>query len=334
MNLDDLMAVWRSQDAAPLHGVNQTLLQLALRQDEAKLQKERRRERWIIYVFSAGIVAAMALFLAMMIYFHRHRPKSGDRLGLRPSDRRRGRRPARGGRDVCGPPARRRGASNALASRFEINSTGVSRSSTIRATIARETLVSVLLGGICPTAILLLIHRINEKSISDDGYMLVSADLHPRLVGGEQRLVNPPPGTGCVAAQAPAGGVAEGARCSVDSRLEMSAMSIRSAASLSNLARARTRAPSARKSNHVLCQNCVTCTSETTVKHRDLRGDVDAYRCCVKALNRSALVGVGVRQHARPESISKRAPSTTRTSLRLSGINSLPEGGEPCKSKL
>ncbi len=32
--------------------------------------------------------------------------------------------------------------------------------------------------------------------------------------------------------------------------------------------------------------------------------------------------------------LSKRAPSTTRTSLRMSGINSLPEGGEPCKSKL
>jgi hypothetical protein len=29
------------------------------------------------------------------------------------------------------------------------------------------------------------------------------------------------------------------------------------------------------------------------------------------------LVGFGVRQHARAESISKRAPSTTRTSLRL-----------------
>ena len=39
MNLDDLMAVWQSQDAAPLHGVNETLLQLALRQDEAKLRE-------------------------------------------------------------------------------------------------------------------------------------------------------------------------------------------------------------------------------------------------------------------------------------------------------
>ena len=56
---------------------------------------------------------------------------------------------------------------------------------------------------------------------------------------------------------------------------------------------------------------------ETPVKHRRLRGHVDAYRCCVKSLIGSALVGFDVRQHARAESISKRAPSTTRTSLRL-----------------
>src|SRR5687768_879182 len=73
MNLDDLMAVWRSQNAAPLHGVNQTLLHLALRQEEAKLQKSRRIERWIIYVFSAGCVVGMAVFLSMMINFLGHR---------------------------------------------------------------------------------------------------------------------------------------------------------------------------------------------------------------------------------------------------------------------
>lgn len=44
MNLDDLMEVWRSQDAAPLHGVNKTLLRLALRQDEATLPRKRRLE--------------------------------------------------------------------------------------------------------------------------------------------------------------------------------------------------------------------------------------------------------------------------------------------------
>jgi hypothetical protein len=40
MNLYDLMEVWRSQDAAPMHGVNETLLRLALRQDEANLRGE------------------------------------------------------------------------------------------------------------------------------------------------------------------------------------------------------------------------------------------------------------------------------------------------------
>ena len=68
MNLDDLMAVWRSQDVAPLHGVNETLLRLALQQDEAKLQKERRIERWITYVISAVLVAVMAVFLSIMVY--------------------------------------------------------------------------------------------------------------------------------------------------------------------------------------------------------------------------------------------------------------------------
>jgi hypothetical protein len=68
MNVDELMSVWRSQDAAPLHGVDKTLLHLALRQDEAKLQKERRMERWITYVGSAGLVACMAVFLFIMIY--------------------------------------------------------------------------------------------------------------------------------------------------------------------------------------------------------------------------------------------------------------------------
>ncbi len=67
MNLDDLMAVWRSQDAAPLHGVDKTLLHLALRQDEAKLHKERRIERGITYFSSAGLVAVMAVFLFIMI---------------------------------------------------------------------------------------------------------------------------------------------------------------------------------------------------------------------------------------------------------------------------
>jgi len=50
--------------------------------------------------------------------------------------------------------------------------------------------------------------------------------------------------------------------------------------------------------------------SETPVTYRDLRRHSDAHQCCGKSLVRSALVRVGVRQQARPESISKRAPSS------------------------
>ena len=67
MNLDDLMAAWQSQNATALHGVDQTLLDQALRHEQAKLQKQRRIERWFIYITSAFFVGAMGLFLAIMI---------------------------------------------------------------------------------------------------------------------------------------------------------------------------------------------------------------------------------------------------------------------------
>ena len=72
-----------------------------------------------------------------------------------------------------------------------------------------------------------------------------------------------------------------------------------------------------------LCQT----PRETLVKHRDLQGHSETHRCCVKPLMGSALVRVGVRQHAQPESISKRAPSTTLTSLRVFRISSLQASG-------
>ena len=66
MNLDDLMDVWRAQDTSPLG--EKTLLHLALRQHQAKLQKQRRAERWIIYVMCLLLAGALALFLGIMIY--------------------------------------------------------------------------------------------------------------------------------------------------------------------------------------------------------------------------------------------------------------------------
>ena len=180
MNLDELMAVWRSQDAAPLHGLNETQLRLALRQDEAKQQKWRRIERWIIYVLSAGVVAGMALFLANMILLMIYRD---DMNGLT-------------GWDLVLPVV---GAAAALISgraiyvghraqalreqRFgESLRDQLNRSIAqldYQATTLHRTLmlVIVLLTGICPIALLLALSRLNEKSFSDDGYMTVWLSL-------------------------------------------------------------------------------------------------------------------------------------------------------------
>lgn len=67
MNLDDLMEVWRSQDASPLHGVNEAVVRLALRQDQAKLQRLRRGLRWFAYVLTAVVFAGMTRDLSVMM---------------------------------------------------------------------------------------------------------------------------------------------------------------------------------------------------------------------------------------------------------------------------
>ena len=145
MNLDDLMAVWRSQDAAPLHGVDKTLLHLALRQDEAKLQKERRRERWIIYVFSAGLVAGMAVFLGMMILTRERKVMTGWDFAIGIG----GAAAAllAGGAMYVGHRAQaRREQRFGESLRDQLNRRIAQLDD--RATIARATLVIVLLGGV------------------------------------------------------------------------------------------------------------------------------------------------------------------------------------------
>jgi hypothetical protein len=67
MNLDDLMAVWKSQDSAPMHGVNETLLRLALRQDEAKVQRQLRAARTIVTIGGLVLVGWNAVYLFFMI---------------------------------------------------------------------------------------------------------------------------------------------------------------------------------------------------------------------------------------------------------------------------
>ena len=67
MNLDDLMEVWRSQEVSPLHGVNETLLRLALRQDQAKLQAMWRRQKRFNYFGMALTIAALIFFIFILI---------------------------------------------------------------------------------------------------------------------------------------------------------------------------------------------------------------------------------------------------------------------------
>lgn len=177
MNLDELMAVWKTQDVAPLHDVNRTLLHLALRQDEAKTQKARRLERWMVYVFGTGVAAGMAVFFSMMIYFREHRPEkavTGWDLALPIF----GAAAAllAGGAIYRGHRAQvRREQSFGESLRDQLNRRIAQLD--YAATSARQTsiLVMVLLGGICPAAIIFLGMRVNGKSISDDGYLTVTS---------------------------------------------------------------------------------------------------------------------------------------------------------------
>lgn len=174
MNLDDLMAVWRSQDGAPLHGVNETLLRLALQQDEAKLQKERRIERGITYVMSAVLVAVMAVFLSIMVYDDDPRtdwdfaiPIVGVAAAL-----------LWGGAMYVSHRAqalRERSVGESLRDQLNRSIAQLDyQATTLHGTLM---LVIVLLGGICPIALLLALSRLNEKSFSDDGYMIVWLSL-------------------------------------------------------------------------------------------------------------------------------------------------------------
>lgn len=174
MNLDDLMEVWQSQETAPLHGVNETLLRLALREDEARLQKRRRRERWVIYVASVGIFAAMAFFLVVMIY-----PRDDDVLtgwdyvipivgaafallwggAMYVSHRAQALREQRFGESLRDQLGRR-------IAQLDYEAT--------RAVRLANVLVIQLPPLVCATAFLLASWRINDKSFSDDGFLLVS----------------------------------------------------------------------------------------------------------------------------------------------------------------
>jgi hypothetical protein len=67
MNLDEVTEVWRSKELSQLYGVDKTLLHLMLRQEQAKLEKQRRRAKWFVYVANAVLLITAGLFFAIMI---------------------------------------------------------------------------------------------------------------------------------------------------------------------------------------------------------------------------------------------------------------------------
>lgn len=67
MTLDDVMEVWRSDDWSQLYGVDKTLLHQMLRQEQAKLEKRRRRMNGLVYVVNFFLLITAALFFAILI---------------------------------------------------------------------------------------------------------------------------------------------------------------------------------------------------------------------------------------------------------------------------
>ena len=67
MNPDELTTVWRSQDLSPLYGVDKSLLHQMLRQEQEKLEKQRRNARRFAYVTNAVLLIIVGLFFAILL---------------------------------------------------------------------------------------------------------------------------------------------------------------------------------------------------------------------------------------------------------------------------
>ena len=67
MNPDELTTVWRSQDLSPLYGVDKSLLHQMLRQEQAKLEKQRRNATRFMYAINAVLLIIVGLFFAILI---------------------------------------------------------------------------------------------------------------------------------------------------------------------------------------------------------------------------------------------------------------------------
>ncbi len=173
MNFDELMAVWKSQDAAPLHDVNQTLLHQALRQDEAKLRKEWRRDKRLTYGFGLAIIAGMAFALVLVSH-------ARERYLVTVWDYAVGIAGVAAALISIGAMYRGHRAQTRREQRF-----GESLRDQINRRIAqlddaateghrRDLLVLVTMGLICPVAILYISARVNDQPVTDVLYLIIA----------------------------------------------------------------------------------------------------------------------------------------------------------------
>src|SRR5436190_7488725 len=68
MNLDEVMDAWRSQDRAPLYGVDEGRLRQALRNEEAKRRRGVVIEARLTYGLVAVVFVGLAFVFALMLY--------------------------------------------------------------------------------------------------------------------------------------------------------------------------------------------------------------------------------------------------------------------------
>jgi len=67
MDFDEMLESWRAQEHKPLYGVNQDLLRLVLQNEQDKIRRKLRRDRWVTYLLGPGMVLFAAFWLWVAI---------------------------------------------------------------------------------------------------------------------------------------------------------------------------------------------------------------------------------------------------------------------------
>lgn len=68
MDLDEMLETWRTQDTAPLYGLNRDALERALAAEEAGVRRVRRRDLWIVCIAGAMTTVLAGFWLVVLLY--------------------------------------------------------------------------------------------------------------------------------------------------------------------------------------------------------------------------------------------------------------------------